>query len=328
MTHMITTRDLLTLKTSVLMVHGALAMMAFTGAKAAETPAKDEAAAAKPAAAAAAAAAKADDDEAVNALTRPTSSIGFGAGNVSKGSYKYGEYNGLQKKGPYVIGNFDIEKRSPYDSDGTQHFRVRGDNLGLETRDVTLDYGMQGRFKLHLGYDELRRNFSDSYQTPFRGAGTSNLTLPSNWLRPIVPQVNAVNQNYRALSQVTGEAPSLVGGVATAPTAAQLATLRNIRANDVPAFYNFNLHTKRTSYDAGINYHFTPQWELTSSYKREYYKGTKPLDALNAFGVGGDSAATLSELLDSTTDQFNLGLNYTGDKFFGQVAYYGIALQQ
>jgi MtrB/PioB family decaheme-associated outer membrane protein len=306
-----TTRDLLTLKTSVLMVHGALAMMALTTvANAADAPAKP--------------AASAEDEAAVNALVRPTSQVGLGIGYVGKGSYKYGEYNGLERKDPYFIGNFDLEKRSPYDSSGVEHFRFRGDNLGLETRDATLDYGWQGRFKLHLGYDELRRNSSDSYQTPFLGGGTNKLTLPSNWLRPVVPQVNAVNHNFRGLSAETGEAPSLVGGVSTAPTAAQLATGRAIRAADVPAFRNFNLYTKRTNYDAGFNYEFNHHWQLTSSFKREYYKGTKPLDALNAFAAGGgDSAATLPELLNSTTDQFNLALNHSGDKLFAQVAYYG-----
>jgi MtrB/PioB family decaheme-associated outer membrane protein len=302
---MTTTRNLFTLKTSVLMVHAALAMMAVaTTAKAADATVKDT---------------TAEEDAAVTALTRPTSFIGAGLGYVGRDSYKYGEYNGLQKKGLYFIGDFDIEKRSPYDGDGTSHFRMRGNNLGLETRDATLDYGMQGTFKLHLGYDELRRNFSDSYQTPFIDAGSNTLTLPSTWLRPIVPQVNAANQNYRALSQINGEAASLTG----APTAAQLTQLRNIRAADLPAFHDVNLQTKRTTYDAGFNYTFNPRWEFTSSFKHEASKGLKPLDALNAFGLGGDSAVTLPEVVDTTTKQLNLALNYSDEKYFAQVAYYG-----
>ena len=43
---------------------------------------------------------------------------------------------------------------------------------------------MQGRFRLTFGYDELRRNRSDSYQTPYNGAGTNVLTLPGALARP------------------------------------------------------------------------------------------------------------------------------------------------
>ena len=298
-------RETFKVKASVVMVHSALAMMACAGmARAAD---------------------KTDDDAAVTELTRPHSSIELGVGSVSEGSYKFGEYNGLQKQGAYGIANFEIETRSPYEGDGTSHLRLRGENLGLETRDLTLDYGMQGRFRLKLGYDELLRNSSDSYQTPFLGIGSNSLTLPSNFIRPIVPQVSATGLNYRALSPTTGDAPSLTapGG----PSPAQLAILANIRAQDLPAFRNVNLQSKRTNYNAALDYQFSPLWELTSSFKHEVLQGLKPLDALvNATGatgqVGGDSSSTIAEQLNSTTDQINLALNYHGDKFFGQVGYY------
>ena len=53
------------------------------------------------------------------------------------------------------------------------------------------------------------------YQTPFLGNGTNLLTLPSNWVRPVVPQVNATSGNFRGLSPTTGLAPVLVNGVLT-----------------------------------------------------------------------------------------------------------------
>ncbi len=315
-----TTQQLFTTKTSVVMLRAAVALMAAsTVASAAEETKADAPADVTATSAPKAEKANDDDDPAVTALTRPTSVIELGAGYVNRGSYKFGEYNGLQKEGLYAIGNIDIEKRAPYDSNDTTHFRVRGRNLGLDTRELNVDFGKQGRFKVNLGYDELRRNISDTYQTPFLGTGTGTLTLPSTWLKPIVPQVNGANLNYRALSELTSEAPNLAGP----PTAAQLDAVRAIRNADVPAFHDYTLQTKRTRYDAGFAYNFGPAWEVTGSFRHEIKDGTKPLSALTGFGAGGDSVVVIPELIDTTTEQYNLGLNYTGEKFFSQIAYYG-----
>ena len=40
-------------------------------------------------------------------MTRPTRTFGVGPAGVGDGSYKAGEYNGLQKKGGFPIGNID-----------------------------------------------------------------------------------------------------------------------------------------------------------------------------------------------------------------------------
>jgi MtrB/PioB family decaheme-associated outer membrane protein len=134
-----------------------------------------------------------------------------------------------------------------------------------------------------------------------------------------VPQVNATNLNYRALDPNTGNASVLAGP----PTAAQLAILQNIRNADLPAFHNFNLWTKRTRHEADLLYNLNGQWSVSTAYKHELKDGVKPLGAISAFGAGGDSHSIIPELIDSVTDQFNLGLNYTGDKAFGQLSYYG-----
>jgi MtrB/PioB family decaheme-associated outer membrane protein len=259
------------------------------------------------------------DDEAVKALTRPISTVELGALGISAGSYKYGEYNGLQNKGAYTIVNFDIESRTPYDSEGKDYWRLRVTDLGLNTRQASAELGEQGWFRFRFDYDELQRNYSDSFQTPFKGTGTDRLTMPSNWLRPSVPQVNASNLNYRSLDPTTGNAATLTAS----PTAAQLATMQNIRNADLPAFHHFNLWSKRTKHDANVDFNLSPLWGVSVGYKHELKNGTRPLGAITAFGTGGDSHAIIPELIDTVTDQFNLALSFTGDKAFAQLAYYG-----
>src|SRR5450756_1477043 len=163
--------------------------------------------------------------QSANELTKPTSTVELGVGAVSEGSFKYGEYNGLEKKGAYGIGNIDLRGGAAYDSDSAQRWRIKGTDLGLETRNLQGEYGEQGRFRLNFGYDELLRNNSDTYQTPYLGTGSNNLTLPGNWIAPKVPQVNATGVNFRSLDPFAGTGPTYnSAGVLTAPTAAQLTT--------------------------------------------------------------------------------------------------------
>src|ERR1035437_2215661 len=167
--------------------------------------------------------------------TTPTTTVDAGVGGVSGSSSKFGEYNGLQNSGPFGIGNFDFRGGAPYDSKSTWRWQMKGANLGLETRSLYAEFGKQGKYRFFVGYSELLANRSDTYQTPYLGAGTGNFTLSSNWIFPAVPQAGATKLNFRAFDPVAGAGSVYnTSGVLTAPTAAQLATAASIRATDVP----------------------------------------------------------------------------------------------
>jgi MtrB/PioB family decaheme-associated outer membrane protein len=269
--------------------------------------------------AAVSAAQAADGDNATRQLTQPTNRVEVGGGYVTQDSFKFGQYNGLFNKGFYGILNFDLRSADDYDS--ALRWRVNGTDLGLDTRAASAEIGQQGKFRISVGFDELRSNRSDSYQTPFLGTGSNNLTLPSTWLVPVVPQVNATSGNFRGLSPTTGLAPALVNGVVTPPTAAQQAIVNNVVATDVPAFHNFDIDTIRKKYDGGFSYQFDPQWEFKASARHEDRTGTKLLNMLSL--ANGTSAVTLPDLIDQSTDQYNASVNYTSEKLFVQAAYYG-----
>ena len=270
-------------------------------------------------------AAYAADKEAVDpdvaALTQPTNSVEAGVEYVNNDSAKFGEYNGLNKKGAYGILNLDVRGGGYGSSEDATRWKIIGTDLGLDTRSLTGDYGQQGKFRIDLGYDELRRNRSDTYQTPYLGAGGNLFTLPSNWLPPRVPQVSATAINFRSFSPSTGLAPALVNGVSTPPTAAQQATVNNILANDVPAFQNVDLYTKRERYDGGFTYLLNPQWEFKGSVRHEDKTGYKPMGTVTS--QVSEFSATLPDPIDQSTDQYNLSATFTGAKGFFQVAYYG-----
>ena len=97
--------------------------------------------------------------------------LDLGLGYVSDDSFKFGEYNGLEEKGAYLIGNMT----GRYRGEDAAYVDLSVTDLGLDTRTLGVEGGKQGRYKLFLKYSELPHNISDTAQTPFSGAGGSSL---------------------------------------------------------------------------------------------------------------------------------------------------------
>jgi MtrB/PioB family decaheme-associated outer membrane protein len=111
-------------------------------------------------------------------ISRPAhNEIELGIGYVSDDAFKFGRYNGMQTKGPFLIGNIDVEK---FYEDG-RFWSVHGTNLGLESRYLRLEGGSQGRYKFFLEYDELPNYKNNTVKSPFLGIGSDDLTLPSGF---------------------------------------------------------------------------------------------------------------------------------------------------
>ena len=265
--------------------------------------------------------AQAAEDPAVAALTQPSSSMDVGIGNVSEDSYKFGEYNGLEEKGGFVLGSLDLNGGGSYDSSSARRWRLRADNVGLKTSEADFSFRDQGRFSFNLGLGGLRHNISDSYSTPFVGAGSNSLALPSTWLKPVVPQLNN-NVNFRSLLPETGMGNVINStGVLVGPTPAQQATLDAIVGADAGAFNRFNLHTQRRHGELGFTANLRPDVLLTGSVRRETRNGYKPIGAVSS--AVQENGSILPEHIDTTTDQFNLGIEYTNKRGFLKAGFYG-----
>ncbi len=260
--------------------------------------------------------------------TTPTSTVDVGAGPVSDGSYKAGEYNGLQKQGAFFIGNVDLRSRTAFDSASALRWRIKGIDLGLETRSLTAQVGVQGRYRVRFGYDELLRNRSDSYQTPYDGAGTNVLTLPGTWLVPTVAGSGGTNPtSARGLVKAIGDAPYLSTAAADMgalinPTANQIGLVDAAANADVVLFHNVNLHTTRTKYDAGFNYIFDSRWTFDADFRPEHKDGLKPMGTVSR-NTGADISTVIPDRIDTNTNQLSLNLAFKGKKSFAQAGYYG-----
>lgn len=247
--------------------------------------------------------AMAADDE-VSVLTRPTSSIEVGVANVSQKSAKFGEYNGLNDSGAVAIGNFNIGGGSAYDAyeggNGTLRWDINGRDLGTTSREFGASVSNQGRWDLNIGYDELRHNVSDTYQTPLQGSmGGNNFTLPTNF------------------GQING---------ATGQPSARVLT-----ANQLSAFHTEEVGTTRKNTSFGAGFHFSPQLTLRFDYNHLDQSGAKLIGTGSQGGInltGGSTgrAEAVNILMNPTnytTDTFNLALNWVGEKGFLTGGYYG-----
>lgn len=120
--------------------------------------------------------------------------VELGGGDVSASSSRFGEYNGLDEEGGFVIGDGIARYRGA----GAAYIDIRASNLGLETRSVAVEGGQQGKYSLSLNYDEIPHVLSDSAQTPFIGNGRASLSLPVGYpaattgLMPLAATLQAI----------------------------------------------------------------------------------------------------------------------------------------
>ena len=251
----------------------------------------------------------AEDDD-VAELAKPKSTVEAGVLDVSRDSQKFGEYNGLNKSGAYAIGNFRLFGGNG--DDGAFRWRLFGDNLGLDSRGVYGDVGTQGRWRITAGYDEIVRNYGyDNYQTMWRGAGTTTLTLPEGY--PAASTRLAVTNNANAILANWNniQAPNAVSGVAGGGPAAILP----------PSMYVFDAGTERKRTSVGGSLLFAPGWEARASMKHEDKDGTK-VTGVNIGRFSGVSAL-MPEPIHSTTDQYETAVAFANKVFNFNVGYYG-----
>jgi len=280
-------------------------------------------------------AAEAESDE-VRALTQPANTVEVGAVYVNRDSAKFGEYNGLDKRGTTANGSFQVFGGDRYDSDSAFRWSIKGRDLGLSNRRLEGEVGDQGKFRVNYTYDESQRHYSDSYQTIYDGAGTTAQTLPSSFdasrgtrglatvpagSTPAVTQ-NAALSNWQNIQSPYANAACAAAsrsatGVYSAPTTDACKGPGYL----IPAaLHNFDVGTQRTKHDLGLSLILSPGWELTGSAAHELKDGNK----LTGVAFGGPARGVLAvEPVDSVTDQLRLGLAYVGDKSHLTLSYYG-----
>jgi MtrB/PioB family decaheme-associated outer membrane protein len=233
-------------------------------------------------------------------LKMPTNFVEIGAADVSRNSAKFGEYTGMNKSGGDPVVNFGVRGGDAYgDRNGTRRWSISGTDLGLTCRALGATTADQGRWNLGIGYDELRHNISDSYQTPYQGSmGGNSFVLPAAF------------------------------GAIAYPTGA-LGT-RALSAAQTAEFHTLEIGTTRKNTSLTGGYNLTPALRISFDYNRLDQTGAKLMgfssDGFTTAGVFTTGSAEKPAILpiptNYTTDTFNLALDWIGDKGYFTGAYY------
>lgn len=162
--------------------------------------------------------------------------LAFGPGYVSDPSLKFGDYRGLDEKGGFAAVEGDLHYRNA----AGHYFDLYARDLGLDSRQLDLRGGDQGRYEFRLAWREIPKFRGHGTQTPFLGAGGAVLTLPAGW------QGAAATQDLPEL-------------------AASLAEAR--------------LGLERKSLDAGLTLKFASRWSYEINYRHDEKDGTRPFGA-------------------------------------------------
>lgn len=223
--------------------------------------------------------AMAQDDTLLDEAPTPiyVNEVELGLGHVNEDSFKFGEYTGLEEQGAFVIGNINLQKRSAFDDPDTTYFTLRGTDLGLSSGALQFEYGKQGFFNVHFGFDQIPKYMIDDARTPYLFADDGSvMTLPAGW----VP-------GDRDTSQMT-----------------ELATsLRDI-----------TVEHSREMYSGGFSLLPAKNWTIKTDFRRELKDGSRTIAAIFGSNGGNPAAVIVPEPIDYQTDTFDASIGYTGKK--------------
>lgn len=232
--------------------------------------------------------------EEVKRRRQPKSVIEVGIGKTSNDSYKYGDYQGLEKAKPYLITNLLVSRRG---EDNASYLDITGRNLGLDARNLKIKGGKQNDYGVRLEYDQLTRLRSDSYQTPYSGMGSAVLTKPSTWTLAPAPGTFAF----------------------TTTSVINTQNMTDLAAN----MKHFNVQTQRKALGLGVNKTLPDGWYVAANFKREKKDGTKLTGASMQIGSGGSRGSVIiPEPINYNTDQFEVSMRRASEKMNLQFGYY------
>ncbi|MFZ2649437.1 MAG: MtrB/PioB family decaheme-associated outer membrane protein [Burkholderiaceae bacterium] len=133
-----------------------------------------------------------------------SATVELGAGAVSSDSAKYGDYNGLNRKGGFVVSGAAARYRDDGGAggEGALSGSVTASDFGLDSRSLAAELAQEGLYTLRLGYAEIPHHLSDSARTPFLGSGAA-LTLPGGFpaattaAMPLATTLQAVDLGFK-----------------------------------------------------------------------------------------------------------------------------------
>lgn len=206
--------------------------------------------------------------------------VAVGLLSVSDDTARFGRYNGLDEEGIYW--NSDLSLRS---EDGDKGYaRIKGLNLGLDSRSLDIVWGSQGDYEAYVSFDQIPfRDFNG--KTIFVGVGGTDLTRPAVW--------NTGDE--------TGDFQDLASSLV-----------------------DVEIGTKRKRFEVGTLLHANKDdWTFSIDYRTESKEGLTQLAGTAGIAPGNARSAMLPAPVDYTTNIFEAALGYQRDMTSLAVSYEG-----
>jgi len=116
---------------------------------------------------------------------------------VADDVYRFGDYSGLDEKGTYLFGDFI----GSYRDDDANYFAFEGYTRSKDATALFVKGGKQSLYELRASYQAIPRRIFATTATPYGGTGTSNLTLPTSWVRaPTTGQMTALADTLQPIN--------------------------------------------------------------------------------------------------------------------------------
>ncbi len=126
--------------------------------------------------------------------------LGAGSATLSRETFKFGEYTGIDDNGGYPIGEAELSYIYQ-----TYYLNFWVDNLGLDNRNLFLEAGQTSNYTIYAEYDQNPHLLFSQNLTPFTGGGSAQLSInpalakltitPATITVPAVPNVISNSNN-------------------------------------------------------------------------------------------------------------------------------------
>ncbi len=252
-------------------------------------------------------------DGALDKLIKPTNTLDIGGIYLNQSSDLFGQYNGLENSGPTLLGGFDLRGGDGYGQQpGANTWFVQGSKLGTTSRSVSGGIANQGSWSLGLSFDQLRNYGGDSLTT-----------APGSFQTPLLGNPGG---NVYTL-------PSTFGYISTAGTGTQ-----GLTADQQQFFHTDHLYVQRNTTRLDASHQLKLGWDLTFHWTSIRETGailaSAMVDSLTGgiitqsgtrftSNLGGQKTLGLPYPTQYKTNNFQLALNWAGEKGFFTGAYYG-----
>lgn len=116
------------------------------------------------------------DEELWEHLSDPHSEVRAGLGWLSDDAFMFGRYSGLTDDGLFPDLWFDLNFRPVHDADEMRYWRLQARNLGIDSRRIKGEYGLQGSYTTYFDFRQMPHNEWEAVNIEHEGAGSRELS--------------------------------------------------------------------------------------------------------------------------------------------------------